>query len=202
MSVGTAPPTPAYAAYAGLHRWSVADYHRFIELGILTEDDRVELLEGNVVNKMPRNPPHDVALQRLTKRLVRLAPLGWETRIQSAITLSDSEPEPDAVLARGDENTYAQRHPHPPDIGLAVEVSASSLTIDRVDKGRIYAHAALPVYWVINVMDSQIEVYTDPRPLDPIPNYATRTDYQIGDSVPLILDGQQLALLSVVELIG
>jgi Uma2 family endonuclease len=202
MSVGTAPSAPAYAAYAGLHRWSVADYHRFIELGILTEDDRVELLEGNVVNKMPRNPPHDVAVQRLNNRLVRMNLAGWETRIQSAITLSDSEPEPDAVLARGDESTYARRHPQPGEIGLVVEVSASSLLIDRVDKGRIYAHAGLPVYWIINVIDCQVEVYTDPRPFDPIPNYAARTDYRIGDSVPLVLDGRQIPQLPVAELVA
>lgn len=202
MSTGTAPAMPLYAAQAGLHRWSVADYHRFIELGILTEDDRVELLEGNVVTKMAHNPPHDVAVQRLTKRLVRLAPTGWEVRIQSAITLADSEPEPDGVVARGDESTFAHRHPQPADIGLVVEVSSSSLQIDRTDKGRIYAQAGLPIYWIINVVDRQIEVYTNPQSVGSSPNYATRTDYHSGALVPLVLDTRPIAQLPVDELLG
>jgi Uma2 family endonuclease len=181
---------------------TVAHYHRLIELGILTEDDRVELLEGNLVVKMAHDPPHDVAVQRLTKRLVRLAPPGWEVRIQSAITLADSEPEPDAVLARGDESTFAHRHPQPTDIGLIVEVSSSSLSIDRADKGRIYSQAGLPIYWIVNVIDRQIEVYTDPQPTDPEPKYATRSDYHLGDTVALTLDGSLIANFPVSELLG
>lgn len=202
MSVGTGPHPPAYAAHAGFHRWSVDEYHRFIELGILTEDDRVELLEGHVVNKMAHNPPHDVAVQRLTKRLVRSAPTGWEVRIQSAITLTDSEPEPDAVVARGDDSTFARRHPYTSDIGLVVEVADSSLQIDRQDKRRIYAEAGLPVYWIVNVIDRQVEVYTNPQTSATTPDYNTRVDYKSGDSVPFVLDGQVVAQFPVDDLIG
>ena len=203
MSVGTGPQTPpAYAAQAGFHRWSVNDYHRFIELGILGEDDCVEFLEGFVVNKTVHNPPHDVSVQKLTKRLVRFAPPGWEVRIQSAITLINSEPEPDAVMARGDESTFVRRNPHAPDIGLIVEVADSSLQIDREDNGRIYAEAGLPMYWIINVIDRQVEVYTDPRPSIPAPKYATRVDYKAGDLIPLVLAGQVIVHFAVDELMG
>jgi Uncharacterized protein conserved in cyanobacteria len=202
MSVGTGPQPPAYAAQAGFHRWSIDEYHRFIELGILTEHDRVELLEGHVVNKMAHNPPHDVAVQRLNNRLVRLNLSGWETRIQSAITLAQSEPEPDAVVARGNESTYTNRHPHAQDIGLVVEVADSSLQIDREDKCRIYAEAGLPVYWIVNVNDRQVEVYTDPQSAATVRAYATRTDYRSGNSVPLVLDGQVVARFPVDDLIG
>lgn len=202
MSVVTQLNPPAYAAHAGFRRWSVDEYHRFIELGILNEDDRVELLDGNVVLKMAHNPPHDISVQKLTKRLVRVAPEGWEVRIQLAITLAESEPEPDAVLARGPEDTFSTRHPHAPDIGLVVEVSASSLPIDRSDKGRIYAQAQLPIYWIINVEERQIEVYTDPKSSDPIPAYAARIDYKVGESVPLVLDGKLVASIPVSELMG
>src|ERR1051325_6798034 len=98
-------------------RFTVDEYHRMIESGILTDEDKVELLEGYVVEKMPRNPPHDVVIQRLNKRLTRLSLADWEVRIQSAITLSDSEPEPDVVLARGDDHTFANRHPNPAELG-------------------------------------------------------------------------------------
>jgi Uma2 family endonuclease len=187
---------------AMFHRYSVATYQHLTRLGVFMEDDNVELVDGYVLNKMAHNPPHDVAVQRLTKRLVRLAPPGWEVRIQLAVTLANSEPEPDAVFARGDENTFAKRHPGPADIGFVAEVSATSLDFDRLDKGRIYAQAAIPSYWIINVIDRQIEVYADPRPADPVPSYATRTDYKAGDSVPLLLDGQTVAQIPVNDLLS
>jgi hypothetical protein len=124
-----------------------------IQTGILTEGDAVELLEGYVVLKMPRNPPHDGAIQRLQRRLFRLLPAGWDMRIQSDVTLSDSEPEPDLAVARGDDTTYGARHPGPADVGLIVEVADSTLATDRTDKGRLYARAGVVIYWVVNLPD-------------------------------------------------
>lgn len=187
---------------AMFHRFSVATYQHLTRLGVLTEDDNVELIDGYVVMKMAHSPPHDNTLQRLSRRLFRLAPPGWEVRIQLATTLATSEPEPDALLARGDETTFATRHPGPADIGFVVEVSATSLDFDRLDKGRIYAQAAIRIYWIVNLIDRQVEVYTDPRPADPVPGYAARTDYRPGDSVPLVLDGQAVAHIPVVDLLG
>jgi len=202
MSAGTLPQLPAYFAHAGFRRLSVAEYHKLIEVGILSEHDRVELLEGHMVNKMPQNPPHSNSGTNAEETLRDRLPEGWRLRAKKPITLTDSEPEPDIVLARGDWSTYRTRHPGPSDIGLVVEVSASSLVIDRSDMARIYARANLPAYWIINVVDRQVEVYTDPRPADPIPAYATRTDYLPGDSIPLVLDGQPVAQLPVDELLG
>src|SRR5262245_43751216 len=94
-----AAPTPL------LRRFSVDEYHRMIQAGILGEGDRVDLLAGQVVHKMPRNPPHDGTIQLVNKQALAHLPGGWCVRIQSAITLSDSEPEPDLAVARGDERT-------------------------------------------------------------------------------------------------
>jgi Uma2 family endonuclease len=174
---------------AGFRRFSVAEYHRLIELGILTEDDNLELLDGYLVHKMSRNPPHDAALQKGTKRWLRLLPAGWDLRVQSAITLAESEPEPDFAIVRGDENTYLTRHPGPADIGLVVEVSDSTLPGDRDDKGRIYAQAGIPCYWIVNLTDRQVEVYTAPSGPAPDPRFAQRADFRAGDSVPLVLAG-------------
>src|SRR5688572_21360418 len=130
MSIATppAPPLgPSAMSRAMYRRFTVAEYQHLTRLGVLTEDDDVELVEGFVVLKMARNPRHCSTLQRLFNRLYRLALVGWEVRIQMAVSLSDSEPEPDAVLARGDENSFGQRHPGPADIGLVVEVADSSL---------------------------------------------------------------------------
>ena len=79
-------PLPYQGTLAGFRRFSVPEYHRLIELGILTEDDNLELLEGYLVHKMSRNPPHDAALQKGTKRWLRFLPPGWDLRVQSAVT--------------------------------------------------------------------------------------------------------------------
>src|SRR5882762_3647803 len=92
------PPLP-------VRRFTVAVYHRMIDVGLLTEDEPVELLEGWIVPKMPRNPPHDGTIQRINKRLGRCLPPGWDLRVQSAVTTADSEPEPDLAVVRGDETS-------------------------------------------------------------------------------------------------
>jgi hypothetical protein len=81
--------------------FTVAEYHRMIQAGIFTEDDPVELLEGWITPKMPRNPPHDGTLDRAEDALAGCLPAGWRVRRQKALTLADSEPEPDIVVCRG-----------------------------------------------------------------------------------------------------
>jgi Uma2 family endonuclease len=186
---------------AGFRRFSVAEYHQLIQLGILTEDDNLELLEGYLVHKMSRNPPHDGTIQKVTKRLLRLLPPGWEVRVQCAITLPDSEPEPDIAVVRGDENTYLARHPGPADAGLVVEVADSTLAADRTDKCRIYARAGIVCYWLVNLNDRLIEVYTLPSGPTASPAYGQRTDYRPGDQLPLALDGATVAALNVQDLL-
>jgi Uma2 family endonuclease len=203
MSVGAAPPpVPWYVPRSGFYRLSVAQFQRMIQTGILGEDDRIELLEGHLVAKMPPNPPHSNAVGNASKAIASRLPMGWRMRSEQPIVLADSQPEPDITAARGDQATYRNRHPGPSDFGLLGEVAESTLDEDRDDKGRIYARANLPVYWIINLVDRQVEVYTDPRPADPVPAYATRTDYRPGDSVPLVLDGQTVAHVPVADLLG
>src|SRR3954451_20854888 len=145
--IAGSPSLPWQGTMAGFRQFSVAEYHKLIDIGILTEDDNLELLEGYLVHKMSRNPPHDAAIQKGMKKWLRLLPPGWDLRVQSAITLTDSEPEPDFAIVRGDETVYVARHPGPADIGLVVEVSEPTLPGDRDDKGRIYASAGIPTYW-------------------------------------------------------
>ncbi|MCI0457039.1 MAG: Uma2 family endonuclease [Gemmataceae bacterium] len=180
---------PYQGTMAGFRRFSVAEYHRLIELGILTEDDNLELLEGYLVHKMSRNPPHDAAIQKGMKRWLRLLPAGWDLRVHSAITLTESEPEPDFAVVRGDENSYLTSHPAPADIGLVVEVSDWALPGDRDDKGRIYARAGIACYWIVNLTERQIEVYSSPSGPVPDPRFGQRVDYRPGDNIPLALGG-------------
>ncbi len=192
---------PYQGTTAGFRRFSVSEYHRLIELGMLTEDDNLELLEGYLVHKMSRNPPHDAAIQKGTKKWLRLMPAGWDLRVQSAVTLIGSEPEPDFAIVRGDENDYLTHHPTAADIGLVIEVSDSTLPGDRDDKGRIYARAGILCYWIININDRQIEVYTSPSGAVPDPRFAQRVDHRVGDSVSLVLVGAAPIQVAVQDLL-
>jgi Uma2 family endonuclease len=196
-------PAPAYLPLTipqPLYRLTLDQYHRLIETGVLREGAPVELIEGLLVQKMTRHPPHDQSLSRINRRLARLLSEAWELRIQCAITLRRSEPEPDVAIARGPEGRYSRRHPGPRDIVLLIEVAESSLHEDRTTKATIYADARIPEYWIINVIDSQIEVYTDPRGR-PNPAYRHRRDYGPDDEIPLVLDGKGIARLPVRELL-
>jgi Uma2 family endonuclease len=192
---------PVLGVMAGFRRFSVAEYHRLIELGILTEDDNLELLEGYLVLKMSRNPPHDGTLHLLLKVLARALPPGWDLRVQSAITLADSEPEPDLAVVREDPGRYTTRHPGAADVGLVIEVADSTLAGDRADKGRIYARAAIPCYWIVNLVDHQVEVYTSPSGPTAAPAYAQRQDYRTGDTIPLELHGNTVAHFAVQDVV-
>jgi hypothetical protein len=195
MSV-LSPPIPPSSA----HQFTVDEYHRMIQTGILTEINRVELLEGYVVDKMPHNPPHDGSIQLAQETLALRIPAGWCIRIQSAVTLSDSEPEPDLTVARGTSRTYLTRHPGPTDVGMLVEIADSSLSRDR-DKARIYARAGIAIYWIINLFDHQVEVYTSPSGPMASPSYAQQATYGVGNMVPLVLAGVTVSDLAVQDLL-
>jgi hypothetical protein len=171
-----------------------------IEAGILTTDDKVELLEGWIVPRMPHNPPHDGTIWLAQTTLLPLLPPDWILRVQSAITTPDSEPEPDLTVARAPGLRYFTTHPQPQDIGLLIEVSDTTLVQDRDDKGRLYARARIPVYWLVNLPEAQIEVYTHPKG-GRLPGYRDRQDYRVPQSIPLILDGRTVAQITVRDIV-
>ena len=111
---------------------------------------------------MAHDPIRGGTIQMVVEAVMKIAPPGWCSRVQLPITLSRSEPEPDFVLARGNVRSYLTRHPAPDDAGLVVEVSNSSLNFDRTDKLRIFARGGLKCYWIVNVVDMQIEVFEQP----------------------------------------
>ncbi|MCI0703642.1 MAG: Uma2 family endonuclease [Planctomycetia bacterium] len=198
-----APPKRHYLAQSSFRKFTLDEYHKMIETGVLTSGEPYELLEGNLVHKLSSGIPHDKAIQALTKRLVRLLPTGWDVRAQCAVTLAGgSEPEPDFALVRGDESTYANRHPGPADTGLLIEVSDTSLSIDRHDKGSIYAANGIPIYWVVNVVDKVIEVYTQPTGTGDSAAYSKRDDFALGTSVPAVLDGNTIGTIPVADVVG
>jgi len=173
-----------------------------IDAGILTEDDKVELLEGFIFRKMTRNPPHDATLMRLDDLIRERIPPAWRVRIQSAIVTGDSEPEPDLAVVAGPAERYRKSHPRPGDVALLVEVSDRTLARDRGRKRRLYARAGIEIYWIVNLVDRQVEVYTEPSGTRRPARFGQMRTYQEGDEVPLVVGGESMTPLSVKDLLG
>lgn len=188
------PPLP-------VRRFTVAEYRRLAEVGILGEHERVELLEGWIVPKRVHNPPHDNAVELVDEALRARLPPGWRVRVQSSITTADSEPEPDLILVRGSARDRKGRHPNPSEVGLIVEVADSSLETDRRDKARLYARASIPCYWIVNLVDRCVEVHAQPAQVDGVPRYRRVETRSAGQSVELVLDERPVATLAVDELL-
>ncbi|NJO43299.1 MAG: Uma2 family endonuclease [Cyanobacteria bacterium RU_5_0] len=144
-------------------RWTVDDYHRMVETGILTEGDRVELLEGQIIEMNPQLPPHAATTQRAFRYLDRLLETVAYVRMQLPITLRPkSEPEPDIAVVRIDAHEYGDRHPTPDDIFLIIEVADSTLLGDRQQKAPIYSKAGIADYWILDVNTRQVYVFREP----------------------------------------
>lgn len=184
-------------ADVSLWRLSVDQYHQMIEAGILTDDDPVELLEGLLVQKMSKNPPHRMSTFLVRRMLERLLGDAWYIDSQESVTTADSEPEPDVTVSRGSVFTYAERHPGPADTALLVEVADATLHRDRGRKKRLYARAGIPVYWIINLIKLQVEVYTEPDSQGIPPDYRQRRIYRSTDRLPIVLDGVEVGQILV-----
>ncbi len=201
MSALLTPPVPVRTPPQA-RTYTLAEYQALIDTGVIRDGERVELIDGHLVYAMPADPPHASSTARLNRRLILLCPEGYVVRCQSDTIVGTSRPEPDVCLVRGDEWAFDARHPEPADIALVVEVSDSSLAFDRGDKLRVYARASVPEYWVVNVVDRQVEVYTDPTGPAAQPDYRTRTDYTAGMTVPVVLDGTAVGAVAVTDVIA
>lgn len=182
-------------------RLSVQQYHQMIESGILTKNDPVELLEGWIVYKMPKNPPHRVATKLTRNTLESIVPPGWYVDGQEPITLEDSEPEPDVVVIRGDTRDYLDRHPSASDVAFIVEIADTTLERDRTFKKRLYARAGIPIYWILNLTEQQLEVYTNPTTTTEESTYQQEKYYSSSDQVSVVIGGQEVASLDIRSLL-
>ncbi len=145
------------------HRFSAAEYQRMVEVGILSEDDRVELIEGEIVAMSPMGSRHAACVDRLNAAFA--ARLGQEAivRVQSPVRLDDfSEPEPDLALLRPRADFYAEAHPTPADILLVVEVMEASREYDRKVKVPLYARAGIQEVWLVDAVEGQVHVLREP----------------------------------------
>ena len=146
-------------------RFTRAEYHRMVEAGILREDDRVELIKGEIIQMSPAGRRHKAFVLNLNQLLVgRLAGRAL-VDVQSGIVLSDdSEPEPDIAVLRRRDVPYKEREAHADDVLLLIEVADSSLAYDRATKLRLYAEAGIAEYWVVDCTAEAVEIHRGPGP--------------------------------------
>lgn len=138
-------------------------YHQMIEKGILTKDDKIELLEGELIKMSAVGPRHAACVERLSEYLKDELGRTISLRHQNPVELSDySEPEPDIAVIKRREDYYLHAHPQPSDVLLLIEVADSTLRKDRGIKLGAYAKAGIIEYWIVNLVDDLIEVYTNP----------------------------------------
>ena len=146
-----------------LRKWTVKEYHKLGEIGIFNPEERLELIEGNIIKISAKGTVHASATRRTATLLHNL--LGNQAAVynKSPIALDDnSEPEPDIAVVRIDPFDYATHHPTPSEVYLIIEVADSSLTFDREIKAKIYARSAIADYWVLNVGERQLHVFREP----------------------------------------
>lgn len=200
---GQTRPRPEYQyTHLPMKSFSIEEYHRMIDNGSVTTSNRMELLHGLLVYKKPQNFPHSTSSRKAEKRLKEMLGHLWEMNVGKPVSFPDegSELEPDIAIIRGPEDRYLERHPLPEDVVFIVEVSNSSLSYDQGDKLETYARSGIPVYWIVNLIDRQIEVYTKPVRGEK-PSYSEKTIFKPGEEVPVVLDGQKRGTIAVSEVI-
>lgn len=188
MSAGSSLSDPAVlAALEHRHRLSVDDYHRMVGAGVFDEDERLELLEGVIVEMSPQRPRHARVIRRLCDPQFASPGPAFLVQAQLPLTLGvDSEPEPDvAILSKQDAEEADRNDTHPTRAALIFEVAADSLRKDRLAKGAIYAAANIPEYVIVNLTQNCLEVHRDPDPT--ARRYRTSSTLSGGDRFQSVL---------------
>jgi Uma2 family endonuclease len=197
-TITNTPPPPSSPLEP--YRLTVQQYERMGEAGVLAEDDRVELLDGLLVRKMTKGEPHTASCIDSRDALIPLIPGGWHLRTEAAVRIPlFDEPEPDLAIVRGRNRDYVRlgRPPEPPEITLVIEVAESSLQRDRTDKLRAYASGGIPTYWIINLIDRQVEVYTQPAGA----SYGDCQVFGPGQDLPVLVGGVVIGQVAVADLL-
>ena len=180
------------AAPPRARKFTVDEYYRMAEVGILKCDERVELIEGEILVMPPIGPKHAWDVDLLNEILIRRAAGRYYVRNQNPVRLSDdTEPEPDVALLRRRPEGYGAAHPTPADVLLIIEVAHSSLEYDRNVKAHIYGRSGVPETWVRNLPEDCIERFTEPGP----DGYAQHTVHRRGETLtPVALPDLELAV--------
>lgn len=144
-------------------RFTFEEYHRLTEIGFFTEDDRVELIRGEIIQMAAKGTPHETCIRKLIRELGKLVGDRATVSCQSPIVVApNSEPEPDFSILQNRDDDYLDAHPVPSEVMLVIEIADSSLKYDQEEKSSLYAEAGIQHYWIFNLLDRQLEIYEDP----------------------------------------
>jgi Uma2 family endonuclease len=166
------------------HRFTVKDYHRMAETGVLRPDARVELLDGRIIDMSPIGPFHGGVTDHLLEIFTTASRGRWRTSVQNPLHLDEhSEPQPGLMLLKPAADYYRKRHPVPGDVFLLVEVSDTTLELDREEKLPSYGRAGIAETWIVDLNHATIEVYREPH----FTGYGSKTILRPGDQAkPLV----------------
>jgi Uma2 family endonuclease len=183
---------------APLYRISVEKYEAIVASGVFGRKDRFHLINGFLVGKKTHTPPHSTADGLCGEALREVIPTGWHVRPAKPIRLPAqvSKPEPDRSVARGSFRDYSGRDPEAADIALVVEVADTSLAEDR-KMARIYGGAGIPAFWIVNLVDRQVEVYTLPY----ADGYHSRQDFTPGQAVPVFIESAEVGRIPLTDML-
>ncbi|GAC1310233.1 MAG: hypothetical protein NVSMB14_13750 [Isosphaeraceae bacterium] len=185
-----------------LYKLSTRQVDAMLDLGIVSENVRAELLEGVLVKKMVKKHPHNFAMMQLSELLRELLPAEWKVAAEISLALHDSSrPEPDLSVVRGPIARYRGRNLTVADVGLLIEVAESSYSEDRRVKGRAYASAGIPTYWIVNLNDRRIEVFTEPQGSGKLASYRKEEHYGPEAEVPVVLEGNEIGRILAGEIL-
>jgi Uma2 family endonuclease len=178
-----------------IKRWTREEFERLVRLGVLGEDDHVQLIEGEIVEMPRQRAPHAAAVTLAMAALQEGLPQGYHVRVQLPLALDPhSEPQPDVAIVRGGPRDYVDQHPAGAE--LVVEVSETTVDFDRNRKGPLYARASIPEYWIVDINARVVEVWRDPGP-DPEGQVSYRTVSRHGPDAsiaPVALPDRQVAV--------
>jgi Uma2 family endonuclease len=202
--MATATRNPARVVGEGLtpYRLTVRQFEQMIKAGILTADDRVELLGGILAEQMTKNAPHDFTIGHLAKVLEALIGPDWVVREEKAVVLGRFwRPEPDLAVARGPLDRYRRAQPTTKELAFLVEVAESTYPADRGEKWQGYAAARVPAYWIVNLDDRRVEVYSDPFGRGGNARFRSAVTSGPGDAVPVVLAGRVIGQVAVNDIL-
>ncbi len=175
---------------------TVTEYDQMVRAGVFNEDDRLELIEGELITTSPIGSTHAGIVNRLTRALSAQVGAQAVVAVQNPIRLAQSEPQPDLALLRPRADDYTRSHPEPNDILLVIEVADASVDYDRTVKVPLYGRSGIPEVWLIDLLEGVIEVYRTPASI----GYRAKQTYAAGDSLtPEALPG---LTLTVAEILG
>jgi len=187
------------------HRITVEEYHHMAEAGVFGPEPRLELLEGVLIDKMRKNPPHVLATNLLGDLFHHLLPRGsgYCISMGNPVTIEDrdGEPEPDAMILRGNLRDYTGRRRTPADVALVIEVASTSYAFDRSSKWVTYAGARVPIYWIVDLGRRRLEIHSGPAGQGETAYYGLTQILGQDDEVALVLDGREIARFAVREIL-